>query len=443
MTHVAVVVPGIMGSELRKENELIWPGPFQSLVFTFDRMDALLREDLAATDLIRSYSISRQYGALLEDLQRCGFDERGNPPTLFAFAYDWRKDNALAAQQLAELLDIVAEQHHGMAEVSLIAHSMGGLVSRYCLESGRFDRRPGVKAVRRLLTLGTPHRGAPLALTAALGQERRLFLSAEQVRLIAGDSRYPSLYQLMPPPEEPFAWDRRHALTPLDVYSPEVASALGLSRENLEAARAFHSGLSIARRPGHVRYFFFSGTRQPTLTAAVIGGEPGRLTVTRVEAEDAGDGTVPSWSSGLTGVQGRPVGGEHGGLYRNDVLRTTMSTLLGSPVLLAPRAYSVEVALRDPVVEPSARVPVALTFESGADALDGELRTERAELTPAGEVRQFVPVGAALPLRYAGPAAERLNLWIDAPARAGVFRVAYYRAGSSTPAGSDELFVQA
>src|SRR5687767_10085566 len=156
MTHVAIVVPGIMGSELRLGGELIWPGPFQSLVFAFDRMDALLSDDVVATDVIRSYSISKQYGALLEDLERCGFDERGSLPTLFAFAYDWRKDNALAADQLADLVDVVFDQHRGQAELSLIAHSMGGLVSRCYLESGRFDGRPGFKAVRRLLTLGTP-----------------------------------------------------------------------------------------------------------------------------------------------------------------------------------------------------------------------------------------------------------------------------------------------
>src|SRR3712207_7538424 len=50
--------------------------------------------------------------------------------------------------------------HHGDAEVSLVAHSMGGLISRYYLESGRFNDRPGFRAVRRLITMGTPHRGA-------------------------------------------------------------------------------------------------------------------------------------------------------------------------------------------------------------------------------------------------------------------------------------------
>ena len=304
MTQVAVVVPGIMGSELRAADELVWPGPFQSLVFTYDRLPALLSDALAATDVIRSYSIAKQYGALLEDLQRCGFEERGSLPTLFAFAYDWRKDNALAAQQLAQLLDLVVEQHRGHAEISLVAHSMGGLVSRCFLESGRYAARDGFKAVRRLITLGTPHRGAPLALTAALGLERRLFLSGEQVRAIANDPRYPSLYQLMPPPGEPFIWDRRRELLPLDVYDPQVATGLGLSLENLEAARAFHGELSLARRPEHVRYFLFFGTQQPTLTAAVVTRAQDRLEVTRVESDDGGDGTVPIWSGSLTGVQG-------------------------------------------------------------------------------------------------------------------------------------------
>ncbi len=443
MTQVAVLVPGIMGSQLRAGGELVWPGPPQSLVFSFDKLPALLSEALVASDVIRSYSIAKQYGALLEDLHRCGFDERGSLPTLFAFAYDWRRDNALAAGQLADLLDVVVEQHRGRAEISLVAHSMGGLVSRCLLESGRHAARDGVKAVRRLLTLGTPHRGAPLALTAALGMERRLFLSGEQVRTIAQDPRYPSLYQLMPPPGEPFVWDRRQQLRPLDVYSKDVAQGLGLSLENLEAARAFHAQLSLDKRPEHVRYFFFFGTQQPTLTAAAVTRAGERWEVTRVESDDGGDGTVPIWSACLTGVQGRAVGGEHGALYRNDVLRTTLGTLLGSPVVLAPAPQAVEVALRDKVVEPSAQVPVALCLQGGAAALDGELRVERAELTAEGALKQWVPTGAPLPLRYAGPAAERLNVLLTAPSRAGVFRVGYFPSGAAAPAGSDELFVQA
>jgi triacylglycerol esterase/lipase EstA (alpha/beta hydrolase family) len=53
---------------------------------------------------------------------------------------------------------------------------MGGLVCRYYLESSAFSQEPGFASVESLITIGTPHRGAALALTAAVGLEKRLSL---------------------------------------------------------------------------------------------------------------------------------------------------------------------------------------------------------------------------------------------------------------------------
>lgn len=156
MTHVAVLVPGIMGSVLRLGGELIWPGPFRSLLLTYGNMPALLRDDLVATDVIRRFSISEQYGALIADLNLCGFTEREDPPIVFAFAYDWRKSVSIAAQGLADMLDDAVGAHRGEVEVSLVGHSMGGLVCRYYLESGDFSTRPAFTSVRQLLALGNP-----------------------------------------------------------------------------------------------------------------------------------------------------------------------------------------------------------------------------------------------------------------------------------------------
>jgi hypothetical protein len=92
MKHVAVVIPGVMGCELKtKEGQLIWPGPVLSLAFHYNLMDQLMQEDLSVGGLIRSYSTITQYGELIADLRICGFRESDAPPTLVAFAYDWRR----------------------------------------------------------------------------------------------------------------------------------------------------------------------------------------------------------------------------------------------------------------------------------------------------------------------------------------------------------------
>ncbi len=170
MTSVAIIVPGIMGSVLKLGEEVIWPGPLTSLMFPFKRMTELMREDLVATDCIRKYFLTNQYQGLIDNLGALGFDE-GNK-TLIIAAYDWRKDNALAAEVLAGHIDAAVELHGANAEITLFAHSMGGLVSRFYLESGSFNNRPGFKNIRRLLAMATPHRGAPSGAAALAGTRK-------------------------------------------------------------------------------------------------------------------------------------------------------------------------------------------------------------------------------------------------------------------------------
>lgn len=446
MARVAVLVPGIMGSELWLGEDLIWPGSASELIFPYGKMAELLRPDLRVGDAIRSFSISSQYQDLIDDLTSCGFSEESAPPTLVVFPYDWRKSNDTAAGALADRLDAIAAVPG--TEILLIAHSVGGLISRYYLESGRFTGRQGFAAVRWLITLGTPHRGSPLALTAAMGLEKRLFLNADQVLQMASDPRYPSLYQLLPPTGEPFAWNDRAqaAYGALDVYDPAVAAKLGLATANLDAARTFHAGLDPAHRPMGVRYFAFAGNQQSSLSAVRLLDAGTRYTLKRVEPEDAGDGTVPIWSAVPPGVQSHLVGGEHGTLYKNGDLRRTLAVLLGKPGVLAAGPDAVEVSVRDRVVHPSTVVPVVLGFPAPVTSLRGELRLERAgDPGPNGTVT-FASVGAPQPVSYAGAEAERLSLRLRAPAIRGAYRVAFYLtdAGGGVPelAASDDLFVQ-
>lgn len=438
MRHLVVFIPGIMGSELFLDDELIWPGPLSSLIGPYEKMEELLRLDLRVGDVIRKFAISEQYRALIRDLGTFGFREGA---TLFLHPYDWRRSNALAAAGLADRIDRAVGSAGEETEVTLIAHSMGGLVSRYYLESGRFADRPGFRAVRRLITLGTPHLGAPLALTAALGKEKRLFLSAAQVRRLVDDPRYPSLYELLPPQGQPFAWNVEpgSGLPPTDVYDPAIAARLRLRRENLAAAQAFRADLDPARRPREVRYFFFVGSRQATIAAVTVDlriGDP----VTRVEAEDGGDGTVPIWSAALAGFQSRPVGGEHGTIYKNEELRRTLGLLLGYTGTLAA-VERVEVAVRDRVIEPEQPLHVALSISSGTNDLKGELRLSRAELDEGGNLVSYAPLARTYPIRYEGISADRINVILDAPDYAGAYKLEFARPDGRV-LGEDELFVQ-
>jgi pimeloyl-ACP methyl ester carboxylesterase len=91
----------------------------------------------------------KPYSPLVRALENAGVD-------LLVFPYDFR----LSIRATAALLEqAIRERWHGEGErVTLIGHSMGGLVARCMVESSR-----GRELVRRVITIGTPHIGAPHA----------------------------------------------------------------------------------------------------------------------------------------------------------------------------------------------------------------------------------------------------------------------------------------
>jgi hypothetical protein len=71
-------------------------------------------------------------------------------------------DLGAAAQKLHVLLRRIAARHPG-SDVDLVAHSQGGLVARVFLQRHAAAWSPGLPRVDHLVTLATPHTGAPAA----------------------------------------------------------------------------------------------------------------------------------------------------------------------------------------------------------------------------------------------------------------------------------------
>jgi pimeloyl-ACP methyl ester carboxylesterase len=108
----------------------------------------------------------KPYASLITTLRQAGAD-------VLVFAYDWRLSNTHNAGLLAR--EILRTWFGGaLPEVSppreqritFIGHSMGGLLARYLLETQ--PRWAGL--ARRLITIGTPHRGAPQAFLHFIGR---------------------------------------------------------------------------------------------------------------------------------------------------------------------------------------------------------------------------------------------------------------------------------
>ena len=178
--HLVVVLPGIGGSVLARAgdpDDVVWDagkGDIADLVVRPDRMSVAESPRLEPIGLTRStkflgFTVVPGYERLLEQLDGYGkVDRRGDPerPLLdadvVAVPYDFRR----SIVEAAERLDTVVRAHldgsseaQRAARVIVVAHSMGGLVARYWM--GPLGRWLWCRA---LITLGTPHRGAPKAL---------------------------------------------------------------------------------------------------------------------------------------------------------------------------------------------------------------------------------------------------------------------------------------
>src|SRR5262249_33620827 len=113
----------------------------------------------------------------------------------FEFPYDWRRDNRVAARKLQRLSHDWLKAWRQMsgnedAKVILLAHSMGGLVSRYFLEC-----LDGWRETRALISFGTPYRGSLNALNFLCNGFKKQLGNVNIVDLTALLRSFTSVYQ--------------------------------------------------------------------------------------------------------------------------------------------------------------------------------------------------------------------------------------------------------
>jgi hypothetical protein len=237
-------------------------------------------------------------GAVLDD----GTGEPLLDATVVAAGYDFRLGVVSAANELernlqSRLRHLWPNPDHRRGRVVIIAHSMGGLVARQwaCREHNR-------QLCSLILTLGTPHRGAPKALDVlANGMPVGPFHIPAPRELLRG---WPSMFDLLPTfpavadltGPEPIA--TRPAELKLGWLTAEAQRALDMHREMELWWRAsdWESPPVLEPRIGYAhgtpRRARFDG-RRIRVDRTVYQGmriDPGW-------AEAQGDGTVPAQSA--------------------------------------------------------------------------------------------------------------------------------------------------
>ena len=83
--------------------------------------------------------------------------------TLLFLRYNTGRSIDSNGRSLAALLEtLVAHWPVPLEQLTLVGHSMGGLVARSAIHHGSRERHRWRSSLRQLFTLGTPHHGAPL-----------------------------------------------------------------------------------------------------------------------------------------------------------------------------------------------------------------------------------------------------------------------------------------
>lgn len=336
-----VFIPGIMGSELRSQSSgnQVWPPNLYRIITKSTDVDELLEPGLEATRPISTvagfYSV---YRSLLRDIERCGYLIDGADKRFIPFAYDWRQANEVSAQTLSDRLNLETE----VDDIVLIGHSMGGLVARYCLESGHFDEQPWFNKVRQLITFGTPHKGAPAALKQVSGFGANLGLTAKGVKKLASDERYPSAYQLVPPLGTSMVLrqaNRNDLPALVEPFDSDIISKFSLSINNIEASKRFWSVLDVVKRPAGIKYFSFVGSAHKTLYRLDWNGR----TFVQRETNDSGDGTVPTASCLDVTIPHSFSQKKHVSIFADRDVRTQLFKMLGADEGVRPHSAFGEV----------------------------------------------------------------------------------------------------
>ena len=332
--HFIVIVPGYMGSRLRdtKTGELIWIDfstiPINPLKWD-DWLDNLFtkmeypNEDLQPDGIVDEvvfvppWAKQEQYGRLVIALEKMGY--RADPQkyseeqrNLYTFSYDWRQDNRISGRQLGEAVERWSNFHPG-AKAWLIAHSNGGIVSRWYIE-----KEGGKDKVGKLFLMGSPWDGAPKAVRMLYGGLDSLFRRGFNLFNIQARTRdlirtFPSAYQLIPV-VNPFLHNANNEV--IDIFSGQGWINKPEHLTFLQDAKKFNLELGTELS---VETLCFFGRKLPTTTAGMVrlqaGGDWSGIDWA---ATEAGDGTVPERSAVNPNAQEKlPFLVSHGDIYVN------------------------------------------------------------------------------------------------------------------------------
>lgn len=282
-----ILIPGLSGSELRHSvtKERIWFKTFKSksedLRLPLMADPTKMSDKLIATDVLREVKIGifpgvDIYGGFIKAMEiRGGYKEEkfdapsaeGYQDSLYVFAYDWRQDNVVSARQLLQKLDALRKHFkRPNLKFDIVAHSMGGIISRYAamyadadVLNGNGKLQPtwaGSRYFDKIILIGTPNEGAANALNSLVNG---FSLGGMRIDLpfVQDTSKYlvfsvPTSFQLLPAPGSLRAFDDRLEPLEVDLYDPKTWKKYGW---DVREDKNFPDEFSLAEQKVADQYF--------------------------------------------------------------------------------------------------------------------------------------------------------------------------------------------
>ena len=377
-----IVIPGILGTRLVDDasGRTVWGAFNNTSVDPGKRTDAqllalpigdetflqMIRDEVRPDGVLDQVRLSflgipldiRAYVGILSSLGvggyrdpafSAGIDYGEEQLTCFRFAYDWRRDNVENARLLKQFIDqrkaeVRAEYKRRFGidkddiKFDIVAHSMGGLLTRYFLRYG--DQAlpadgslpeltwAGAEDVERVILIGTPNAGAAESFEQLLNgyDPGKPVLPHYPSHLLA---TFPSIYQLLPRSRHKrIIWNDEDATPIDDVLDPALWAKYGWGllsdtraaaqfradalpgvneaaeqrdiaeifvTSALKQAKRFHAALDVpASAPDGLDIYLVAGDTDRTADEVTVNRETGKVKFTEFSP---GDGTVTRYSA--------------------------------------------------------------------------------------------------------------------------------------------------
>jgi pimeloyl-ACP methyl ester carboxylesterase len=407
VSDFVVFLPGIMGSTLSKDGALVWAPSARAALRAVRTFGGSLKQlrlpegvgDEHPGDGVEPVAVMPDlhvlpglwtahvgYERLLTWLQSTFglvLVTPGGPPGNFLpVAYDWRLSNRYNGRRLKTLVEPALEQWRGQggryaeARVVFICHSMGGLVARWYVQ-----REGGAEVTGKLITLGTPHRGALNSLEQLVNGVRKGPWPF-RVDLTAFARSLPATHQLHP--AYACVESTNGLVRTTETTLPELTTEMVLD------AMRFHDHLDDRANPSWDTAFdlhLVQGQKQRTATTGRLVDKRIKPVHTIEQRDEGGDATVPALSAMPTAVRPsspivRHVTERHGALQGNRSVFDEIEGILAARDVVhrAPTDVPVDVHVAE-VFDPGEELAVEAAFpDGGAVALEARLIDEASRV---------------------------------------------------------------